>query len=175
MPFIREPIFHDRQDIIVEGPITTTSTEFEDIPGAQLITADLSQTGSYQVWLSLSVENSNNNTSITFRIIIGGISGQDRTVDFGPGAGGDPQHATLIGEADDVEADTLIEFQWKVSGGTGTINGLRILIDGIPGSRIIPAPSPGLDSYLTEAGDALLKEEGTFLLLETQPLRFQQR
>ena len=168
MPFIREPIFHDRQDIIVEGPITTTSTTFVDIPGAQFITAELGQTGNYQVWLSAGIEQSSNNSSITFRIVIDGVPGLGRTVNFGPSSANEPQHATLIGQAEDVVADTLVEFQWLVSNGTGQINNLRIMIDGIPESRVIPAPSPGVDSYLTEAGDALLKEDGSFLLLEEQ-------
>ena len=163
----REPIFHDRQDIIVEGPITTTSTTFVDIPGAQFITGDLGSPGNYQVWLSLSVQQSNNNTSITFRALFDGVPGQGRTVDFGPGSSGNPQHATLMGQASGVNLDTIVIFQWLVSGGTGQINGMRIMLDGIPDIRVIPTPSVGVNSYLLETGvDALLKEDESFLLIE---------
>jgi len=57
--FHPEPIFHDRQDISVDGPITTTSNTFVDIPGAELTTKDLGSTGNYQAWLSASIQQSN--------------------------------------------------------------------------------------------------------------------
>ena len=133
----REPIFHDRQDIIASGPMTTTSTTFVDIPGADFTTKDLGSPGNYQLWLSLGVQQSNNNTSITFRIVVDGVSGQGRTVDFGPGSANNPQHATLIGQSDNIDAGKFIKFQWLVSGGTGQINNLRILLDGIPAIRVV--------------------------------------
>jgi len=60
-----------------------------------------------------------------------------------------------------------VKLQWNVNIGTGQINNLVMMIDGIPESRVVPVISPGVDSYLLETGiDALLKEEGTFLLVE---------
>lgn len=157
---------HDRQEVEVDGPINTMSTSFVNIPGAELVTVDLGQSGIYLFWLSISVQQSNNNTSITFRALVDGVPGMERTVDFGPNAANDPQHATLIGKSVSISAETLIEIQWKVSGGTGQINDLTMLLDGIPESRIVPLVSPGVDSYLTEAGDALLKEDDSFLLIQ---------
>lgn len=167
MQSYREPIFHDRQTVLVSGPITTTSTTFVDIPGATLITGDLGSPANYQFWMSLSIQQSNNNTSISFRGVVDGVPGDSRTVDFGPGSGGEPQHATLVGQASSVGEGTLIEIQWLVSGGEGQINNLGLMIDGIPDIRIIPIASVGVDSYLLETGeDALLKEDGEFLLVE---------
>jgi len=137
MPLTREPIFHDRQEISVDGPITTTSTTFVNIPGAVLTTRDLSQLARYLFWLSLGVQQTNNNTSITFRAVVNGVPKKERTVDFGPGAANDPQHATLVGQAEDIGPNTLIELQWKVSSGTGQINNLVMLIDGVPEERVI--------------------------------------
>jgi len=125
------PTMHDRQDIIVEGPITTTSTTFVNIPGARLLTGDLGSSGNYQMWLSMSIQQSNNNTSITIRAVLDGVPGEGRNVFFGPGSSNEPQHATLIGQADSIGAGSLIEFQWLVSGGEGQINNLRIMIDGV--------------------------------------------
>lgn len=169
MPLSREPIFHDRQDIIVEGPITTTSTTFVDIPGAQLITGDLGTDGNYQVWMSMSIQQSNNNTSISFRAVQDGVPGQARDVFFGPGSSNEPQHATLIGQSNTMEPDTLFKIQWLVSGGEGQINGLRLMIDGIPVGRVIPVSSVGVDSYLKGDGFAYLKGDGGFYLLGDQP------
>ena len=137
MPFEREPIFHDRQEVKVTGPLTTMSTTFVDIPGAQFVTGDLSQLGSYQFWMSLSIQQSNNNTAINFRAVIDGVPGDTRTVDFGPNSANDPQHATIIGQKDDVAEGTTIKLQWNVTGGTGQINNLVIMVDGIPNNRII--------------------------------------
>lgn len=133
----REPIFHDRQDVIVQGPINTTSTTFVDIPGATLTSKDLGQNGNYQVWLSLSIQQSNNNTFINFRAVIDGVPGDGRSVEFGPSSANNPVHATLIGQSDSVEAGKLIKFQWSVSGGTGQINNFGIMMDGIPENRIV--------------------------------------
>jgi len=164
---IKSFVSHDRQEITVEGPITTTSTTFVDVPGVELITANLGQSGSYQVWLSISVQQTSNNSTINFRPLINGVPGNTRSVDFGPGAANDPQHATLIAQRDIIETDSLVKLQWNVNIGTGQINNLVMMIDGIPESRVVPVISPGVDSYLLETGiDALLKEEGTFLLVE---------
>ena len=131
---------HDRQDIIVAGPITTTSTTFVDIPGAQITTKDLDEgdeTGNYQVFLSLSLQQSNNNTFVTFRVVINGVPGDGRTVNFGPNTANSPQHATLIGQAEDVIPGTFIKFQWLVGTGTGQINSLRMMMDGVRDSRVV--------------------------------------
>lgn len=128
---------HDRQDIIVDGPITTTSTTFVDIPGAELTTKDLGEAGNYQVWISLGVQQSNNNSSITFRTVIDGVAGEGRSIQFGPNMSNQPQHSTLIGQSDSVIAGKIIKFQWLVSNGTGQINNMRIMIDGIPESRLV--------------------------------------
>lgn len=160
---------HDRQDIIVEGPITTTSTTFVDIPGAQLITGDLGEPGNYQIELSMSVQQSNNNTSISFRAVIDGVPGEGRSVFFGPGSSNEPQHATLIGQANSMASGTTFKIQWSVSGGEGQINGLRLMIDGVPVERVIFVPSPGVDSYLKGDGFSYLKGDGGFYLLGDQP------
>jgi len=137
MPFIREPIFHDRQGITLAGPITTTSATFVDIPGATITTKDLSQTGFYQAWISLEVENTNNNTTMNFRAITAGVPGSARAVNIGPGGGGDPKSVTIIGDKSGIVASSIIKLQWNTTGGTAQINSLRFLIDGIPDSRVV--------------------------------------
>lgn len=130
---------HDRQSILVPAPVTTTSTTFVDVPGGELTTADLDGDGIYQFWLSMSVQQSNNNTSVTFRSILAGTPGEERTVQFGPNTANTPQHATLIGQGDDISSGTVIQLQWRVSAGTGQINSLRIMFDGVLATREVDA------------------------------------
>lgn len=133
----REPIFHDRQKVVVVGPITTTSTTFVDIPGAILTTKDLGLTGNYQAWLSLSIQQSNNNSLINFRAVIDGVPGGVRSVDFGPSSADNPHHVTVIAQRENVVPNITVQIQWSVSAGTGQINDLIMMIDGIPEVRVV--------------------------------------
>ena len=83
-----------------------------------------------------------------------------------PNSSDDPQHATVIGQAENIEADTILQLQWMVSAGTGQINDLVATIDGIPEIRVVSIVSSGFDSYLLEDGFGLLKEDSDFLLIE---------
>lgn len=128
---------HDRQIVRVPGPIITTSTTFVDVPGATLTTKDLGELGNYQAWLSISVQQSNNNTAINFRAVINGFPGNTRTVDFGPASANNPQHATLLAQRDGVEPNIEIKLQWNVTAGTGQINDLVMMLDGVRELRVI--------------------------------------
>lgn len=134
---LEPPTMHDRQDIILNGPITTTSTTFVDIPGAQLTTKDLGSEGNYQVWVNVSVQQNTNNSSVTFRALLDGVAGEVLTISFGPAAANNPTIATIIGQNSSISSGSLVEFQWLVSGGEGQINNLTSLIDGIRTDRII--------------------------------------
>ena len=138
MPFDREPIFHDRQQIVIVEPITTTSTTFVDIPGATLTTKDLSQTGVYQAFGSISIQQSNNNASISIRTVVDGVPRPERTINFGPNAANIPLPISIMAQAEGVVEGIIIKLQWKVSTGTAQINTLVSMFDGIPESRIIP-------------------------------------
>jgi hypothetical protein len=134
---MREPIFHDRQVVTVAGPLATTSAIYVDIPGAILTTKDLSVTGLYQLWLSMELEHSNNNSTINVRICIDGAPSMGRSIHFGPSSAGNPQSPTLIGEDSGVDSGSVIQVQWNTPSGTATLNDLIMMIDGVPDSRII--------------------------------------
>lgn len=135
--FTREPIFHDRQTIFIAGPIVTTETEFVNIPGAKITTKDLGSPADYQGWMTVSVENTNNNSVVSFRVIIDEVATEDREIRFGPNAANNPQTITLSAEGSDINLGADFQIQWKTSVGTATINDLRIMIDGIPDHRVV--------------------------------------
>ncbi len=133
----REPIFHDRQNIALPGPIITSSITFVPIPNAVITTKDLGGDGIYLGWLSLNIQHSNNNSTVTFQPVINGVNMQERVVNFGPGSAGDPRGRTFIAQSDAVPPGSTILFKWKTSGGTAQINELRMMVDGIPEIRML--------------------------------------
>lgn len=140
MPFEREPIFHDRQSLIVDTDpaLTTTSNVFVDVPGAILTTKDLGVTGNYLAWVSMEITATNNNSEVTFRGEINGVAtGLERPVHFGPGAGGDFASVELLGFGVNILKGVEIKLQWKVSNGTASLLNCTMTIDGIPDNRVI--------------------------------------
>jgi len=132
-----EGINHDRQNKRVEGPVSTTSQVFEPVPGISITTKDLGSKGDYIAFLSMTLQHSQNNSTVTFRATVGAAVGQDRVVTFGPNAANDPRGRTFISEGGDVGANEFVFLEWKTSGGTATIDGARFVIDGVPEIRVI--------------------------------------
>lgn len=140
MNFLRKDIFHDRQNIDVDTdpPLTTTSNDFVNVPGASLTAKDLGEPGTYLIWIGMKLNSSNNNSEVVFRGMINGSPTiEERPVPFGPSAGGNPKQAELHGFSDNVPEGATVQLQWKVDVGTATIIKLSFSIDGIPGSRVI--------------------------------------
>lgn len=135
MPIYQETTFHDRQCVIDEDTVNTTSNVLEDIPGATLTTNDLSVPGVYLIWFSVLVFSSQNNTNASFSLLVdASASGMDRSIflkvkdqDIG---------YTFLGCVE-AESGSVLQFQWATSQGTLTLSEYNIIIDGVSKSRII--------------------------------------
>ena len=137
MPFHQEATFHDRQAMFNEDPESTSSTDFVDLPGAELTTKNLSIDGNYTLAMSLLISSSLNNTTASFRLLVDGVPvGPNETIitlkvkdlDIG---------YTLHGIATSIPRETVLKVQYKTSAGTLTVTEFNILIDGIPQSRVV--------------------------------------
>jgi len=137
MPLFRKPTFHDRSAIMVEGPITTTSSTFVDIPGATITTGDLGEPAVYDFWINFELTHSNNNSSVSFRVTIDGIPGPVRTIARGPNTSNDPSIVSLANQSPPIGSSVAFQIQWSTPSGTATINDLTLSFDGIADSRII--------------------------------------
>lgn len=134
----RSPIFHDRQVLQVPNlPDTTTSTSFVDIDEALIITKDLGIGGTYIAWVSMSVDQSNNNSMVVFRALVNGNPTDEREVPFGPASAGNPQSVMMQGFGVGVVKDSEVQIQWKTDTGTATLLSMSIIIDGVPDNRVV--------------------------------------
>ena len=129
--------FHDRQETIVSGPVTTTSNTFVSISGASITTKDLNELATYEFWVSVELTSSSNNSTISLRGCVDGTPTASRAISFGPNSAGDPQTIALIGKGIGVPAGTVIDIEWSVSGGTATLNSLKMMVDGIVDDRVV--------------------------------------
>ena len=137
MPFHQESTFHDRQSMFNEDAESTSSTDFIDLPGAELTTKNLSIDGNYTLAMSLLISSSLNNTIAAFRLLVDGVPvGPNETIitlkvkdlDIG---------YTLHGIATSIPSGTILKVQYKTNVGTLTVTEFNILIDGIPQSRVV--------------------------------------
>ena len=137
MPFHQEATFHDRQFMFNEDVESTSSTDFVDLPGAELTTKNLSIDGNYALYMSILISGSLNNTLAAFRLLVDGVPvGPNETIitlkvkdlDIG---------YTLHGIATSIPSGTILKVQYKTNVGTLTVTEFNILIDGIPQSRVV--------------------------------------
>lgn len=137
MPFHQEATFHDRQFMANEDTEITSSTDFIDLPGAELTTKNLSIDGNYTLAMSILISGSLNNTIASFRLLIDGVPAAPeetniilkvKDLDIG---------YTLHGIATSIPSGTVLKAQYKTNIGTLTVTEFNILIDGIPQSRVV--------------------------------------
>lgn len=138
MPFFQEATFHDRQFVNNENPESTSSTEFVDLPAAELTTKDLGVNGSYTLAFSMLISGSLNNTKASIRLLVDGVPLADegtinvvlkvKDLDVG---------YTLHGIASSIPAGTVLKAQYKTDIGTITVTEFNIIMDGVSEARVI--------------------------------------
>lgn len=132
----REPIFHDRQKMESTTPQNTASTTFVDVTDGTLTTKDLSQNGTYMMWVPILIQASLNNTLASFRLTLDGnqigdvstITLRVKELDVG---------YTFTGNLSGIGAGQVIQLQYKTDIGTLTLEEFSIMFDGIPTIRVV--------------------------------------
>lgn len=127
----------DFQIIYPTASQTTNSLTYVDVANSSITTKNLGANGRYLVIFSAGVKNSSNNADIFFRFVVDGIpvASSERQADST--TAGEPYLMTL---ADDgiIAASKVIKVQWKVDGGTATLNNGFLSVNGVNINKIIP-------------------------------------
>jgi hypothetical protein len=137
MPWFAEPIFHDRQSVSSQELVTTDSAIFVNIPGATLTTKDLGQSGNYNLFFTLLISATLNNTTAILRLCVNGIptslegtplllKTKDLDISY-----------TFPANATGIQANNVLQVQWSTDKGILSLSEFNILIDGIPDARVI--------------------------------------
>ena len=127
---------HDMQLVDVSGPITTTSTTFEDVAGVILTTKDLGENGTYRGEMNADMEHSQNKKITTFRLTIDGTPVGREFIAFSPLNPGDPFPATAVAKGVSILPGVDLQLQWKTESGTAQINHITMDINGVPDSAV---------------------------------------
>jgi len=138
MPGRSAPYFVDKQCLPLEfaPEETTSSTSFVDIPGAVLTTNDLGEDGFYNIWFSILVSASLNNTEIAFRSMVNGVptSTDGRGINIKTK---DLEVGYTLMTCATIPAGSTIQAQWKTDQGTATLDHLDIIFEGAAVSRVL--------------------------------------
>ncbi len=132
----REPIFHDRQSMESAIPQSTNSNSFVDVDDAIITTKDLSQDGTYMIWVPVLVQASLNNTTASFRLTLDGDQIGDvstivlkvKELDVG---------YTFMGTLPGIGAGQVLQLQYSTDKGVLTLEEFSISVDGIPTIRVV--------------------------------------
>lgn len=118
-----------------DTPVTTTATgsSWDDLL-TLTTSSELGENATYVVLFNSAANNSNNNKTISCRILINGVVQPDSVRVIRQGVGGFDQIFSSLTCKDNVPAGTEIKVQWQVDSNIGTANGRTLQILGIPNS-----------------------------------------
>jgi len=126
----------DRQMGHAASGSVTTSTSYVDLATMVLTSKDFGQTGCYIVNFSCRADNSSNNKTNSFQLVVGGAAEVDSEV-FYSYSPGEEFSATMYHLLPTVTGGTEIKIQYKTTGGTLTAGHRTLIIDGVPGSQVV--------------------------------------